>query len=433
MIGALLDEAAGYAERADAVLKTDDVLSLTLSPEGEARVWASASRSVQVRLVRDGRVGYAASGAAEPGPLRDRALAAAGVGPRLELHLPVPSPLPEVSTRSPQAAAADAAELERLARALFERLERSHRRVEAWAERSSGSVQVGNTRGVLAGYEATLAGAGAVVESIAAGYAPPCRVHTAGTGLPGLPEIEALVSEVERRLDPPLLSERRKLARVMPVCFSPRAVATLLLPLRAALAGREALLGESGLRPSLGERRFDPRLGLADDPLAPGRPGSRPIDDDGVVCRRVNLIERGRITAILADLECGARAGVPSTGHGWRKAGAGSRVGFTNLVVAPGTETRATLLTMMGRGLLVEDLEWRSGPNPARGTFNLPVPWSYLVENGRIQGRLEGLRLAGNVFEVLTRIAAIGSDATWVGAVSAPSVLLEGITVLHGA
>ena len=218
----------------------------------------------------------------------------------------------------------------------------------------------------------------------------------------------------------------------MPVCFSPRAVATLLLPLRAALAGREALLGESGLRPSLGERRFDPRLGLADDPLAPGRPGSRPIDDDGVVCRRVNLIERGRITAILADLECGARAGVPSTGHGWRKAGAGSRVGFTNLVVAPGTETRATLLTMMGRGLLVEDLEWRSGPNPSRGTFFLPAPWTYLVENGTVRGRLEGIRLAGNAFEAFTRIGAIGSDSTWVGSVSAPSLLLEGLGVVSG-
>lgn len=429
MIGSLLDEVVGRAERADAVLKSDETLSFALSPEGEARLWASESRLTHLRVVSGGRVGYASAGETEGEFLGARALEAARVGPALELHLPRPSPLPDVSVRAPQAAAADAAVLEGLARALVERLDRNHRRVEAWAERAIGSVQVGNTRGLFAGYDITLAGAGAVVESIGAGYAPPCRVHTAGVGLPGLADLEALVDEVERRLAPPLLGGPRRLGPAPPVCLSPRAVAGLLHPLRAALTGRGGPPGVPSLRSRIGERLFDPKLTLSDDPLAPGRPGSRPVDDDGVPSRTVTLIERGRVTAVLADLESGARAGVPSTGHGWRRPGAGSRVGFTNLRVTPGLETRATLLTMMGRGLLVEELEWRSGPNPERGTLVAPVPWTYLVENGEVRGRLEGIRLVGNVFEALTRIAAIGSDATWVGAVCTPSLLLEGLHV----
>jgi PmbA protein len=429
VIGPLLDAAARQAERADAVLKSDATLTLALSPEGEPRVWAGESQVAHLRVMREGRIGYASSGDPLPEPLRDRALAAVRAGPVLELHLPRPAPLPEVAVRAPQAVAADVAVLERLARALFERLQRSHRRVEVWAERSVGAVQVGNTRGVLAGYEVTLAGAGAVVESIGAGYAPPCRVHTAGAGLPELADLEAVVEEVDRRLDPPLLAERPTPGSTLPVCLAPRAVAGFLRPLRAALLGREAPGEGPTLRERMGERVFDPKLTLTDDPLAPWRPGSRPVDDDGVVSRRVTLIERGRIMGLLSDLETGARAGTPSTGHGWRRPGAGSRVGFTNLRIAPGVETRATLLTMMGRGLLVEELEWRSGPNPARGTLHAPAPWTYLVENGRVKGRLEGVRLGGDVFAALSRIVAVGSDATWVGAVCSPSILLEGLTI----
>ncbi len=430
MIGVLLDSVSPQTQRADVVLKADDTLSLSLSAEGESRIWAAGSEYCSMRVMHEGRIGYASGPPADPTGLRERALAAAAAGPALEFHAPLPAPLPQVAIRSAQVASADPAALEALARNLFERLRRSSRRVEAWAERSAGSVRVGNTRGVLTGYEVTLAGAGATVESISAGYAPPVRVHWAGTALPGLGDLEGLVSEVDARLGPPLLS-RARLAPTMPVCLSPRALATFLLPLRAALTGREAFSGESPLRGQVGERIFDPRLTVSDDPLAAGRPGSRPVDDDGVVTRSLVLIERGRVNGFLADLETGARAGVPSTGHGWRRQG-GSRVGFSNLRVAAGIETRATLLTMMGRGLLVDELEWRSGPNPLRGTFSLPAPWTYLVENGSVVGRLEGVVLTGNTFAALGRIGAIGNDPTWVGSACLPSMLLEGLGVLPG-
>ncbi len=430
MTGPVLDLVSRRADRADAVSKVDDTLTLAIAPEGDTRVAASRTRMTHLRVEHAGRIGYASRLDGGSDELADAALVAAGGGPALHLFLPMPAPIPELAIRSPQATAAHVPELEGLARALLERLRRGDRRVEVWSERSIGSVQVGNTRGVLTGYECTMAGAGAVVESIGAGYAPPCRVHTCGTSLPGLPDLEALVDEVDHRLDPPLVRPPRALPAAMPVCFAPRAVATLLRPLRIALTGHQMLLGDSPLRGRIGDDVFDAKLSVFDDPLAPARPGSRPIDDDGVVTRRVPLIERGRLVGCLVDLEVGARAGVPSTGHGWRAAGAGSRVGFTNLRVLPGVETRATLLTMMGRGLLVLDLDWSSGPNPVRGTLHLRAPWSYLVESGAVVGRLEGISLVGNLFDTLARILAVGGDGSWVGAVCTPSLLFESMTVV---
>ena len=215
----------------------------------------------------------------------------------------------------------------------------------------------------------------------------------------------------------------------MPVCLTPRAVVTFLRPLRAALTGLQALRGDSPLRGTLGEQRFDPRLSLLDDPLAPSRPGSRPIDDDGVVSRCLPLVDRGKVMGFLADLSEGARAGVPSTGHGWRTAHASSRVGVTNLRMLPGTENRPTLLTMMGKGILIEELEWCAGTNPVSGTIALRAPWAYLVEGGRVRGRLEGVVLSGNVFEALQELGGVGNDPVWVGAVCVPTLLLGAMPV----
>lgn len=431
MIGRVLEAVSGRVAAADALVKTDDTLSLAISPDGETRVAASRTRNAYLRVLRDGRVGYSSGsgGDAEIPDLVGRAMTSAAAGEELDLFLPVPAPIPEVGTRSPQAAAADAAELDGLARTLLERLQRSNRRVETWAERSVGSVQVGNSRGVLVGYAVSMAGVGAVVESIGVGSAPPCSVFASGSDLPTLPEMEGLVAEVDRRLNPPIADLSSGPASRLPVCLAPRAVATFLRPLRAALTGHQALLGDSPLRGKLGEQVFDARLSVIDDPLAPGRPGSRPIDDDGVVSRRIALIDRGRVAGFLADLGVGARAMVPSTGHGWRTPNAPPRVGMTNLRVLPGPENRATLLTMMGKGILIDALEWGAGSNPISGTIALRAPWAYLVEGGRVRGRLEGVMLSGNVFEALKELGGVGSDATWIGAACLPSILLKEMSV----
>jgi PmbA protein len=254
-------------------------------------------------------------------------------------------------------------------------------------------------------------------------------VFSSGAALPTLADVERLVDEVDRRLEPKLTAWPAALPPRPMVCFGPRALATLLRPLRAALTGRWARWGRAPLRQRLGEVLFDPRVTLVDDPLAPGRPGTRPCDDDGVVSRRLPLVERGAVVTLLADLAVGARAGVPSTGHAWRTPNAPPAVGLTNLRLMPGMENRATLLTMMGRGVLIEDLDWGAGPNPVSGDFALRAPWAYLVESGLVRGRLEGCRLAGNVFEALRHVGGVGSDATWIGAAKLPTLLLGGLLV----
>lgn len=425
MIGRILDALAGRVTAVDAVVKTDDTLTLAISAEGDSRISGNRSRVSHVRLLREGRVGFASTTGDDVTELIGHAMASAASGEELPLLLPAAAPVPEVVTRTPQAAAADAGTLRQLARGLGDRLSRSDRRVEVWAERSNGAVQVANSRSVLAGYDVTLVGLGAVIESIGAGWAPPLRVHASGSALPTLLDVEALVSEVDQRLDPRIVGLPTRFPHEVKVCLAPRAVATFLRPLRAALSGHEALLGASRFRGRLQEQVLEESVTIIDDPLRPGRPGSRPVDDDGVPSRTIPLISGGVLTGLLADLELGARAGVPSTGHAWRLPDSSSRVGFTNLAMAPGVRRRDELLASTELGLFVADLDWGGGLNCISGAIRVRAPWAYLIEGGEVRGRLEGVVLSGNVFDSLNTDLAIGNDATWVGAQCLPTVVVR--------
>jgi PmbA protein len=342
------------------------------------------------------------------------------VGGSGSLLLPLPSPLPEVVTRSPAAGTLSAADLVRMVEQLHARLLRSGWVVDAFAERSVGSVAIGNTRGVASEYPHTQVGLGAAVSSVDGRLS--CRVHQVQAAPPSAGQVDALVAELSRLLDPPPINTESA-TRSARVWFGPRAVRALLTPILARLVG-ERWLEERDRWPSL-----DDRLTLIDDPHQPERPGSRPIDDDGVPTRRLTLIGRGRVVTGVLDLATGSRHLVPTTGHGWRRGPAGSRPGFTNLLLAAGEDGDADLAAAAGSGVLVRDFQLGPSPNPETGVFRAAAPWAYQLSRGEIIGRLEGVVLAGNVFQLLgpSRLMAVGRDREWLGAALLPSLVVDGV------
>jgi PmbA protein len=131
----------------------------------------------------------------------------------------------------------------------------------------------------------------------------------------------------------------------------------------------------------------------------------------------------------VRDLATAARQQRPATGHGWRRGIRAPTVGFSNLRLEPGPDDRAALFRALGSGLLVADVSWGPAPNPEPGAFRVHAPWCFLVDQGAIVGRLPRAILSGNVFDLLRRVVAIGSDAGWIGAATLPSVIVDGVGV----
>lgn len=428
MIARLLDAARARVQMADAVSKTDETLTLRLRDGNLIAAHTAEQAGHSLRVVVDGRVGVAGTTVTDPDALLDAAFASAAAGDAAPLLLPSPSPLPQVHTHVPRAAAATVTQLGQLGGLLTNRLRQRGRSVTVHVERSVGSVQVGNTRGVDTEYQVTLVALDIDVVGPSEGGSVQVVTHVAGADLPDDAALDVLVADVEQRLAWAELSAPAP-AATAPVLLLPEAVRVLLAPVQQALVGKACLLGTSPLAESLGAQVLHPSLFLTDDPLRDGQAGSRPVDDEGVPSFRAPLIEGGVIRRCIYDLETGALAGRPSTGHGRRSTFGKTQPAFSNLVLHAGEHDLMALIAAMGDGLLVDAVAGGTGGSSRSGAFTHPVVLGYRVQGGEVTGRVEGVVIAGNVFDALGSIGGIGRDARWVGSSLLPPLLLEGMTV----
>jgi PmbA protein len=214
----------------------------------------------------------------------------------------------------------------------------------------------------------------------------------------------------------------------MPVILSPTAAATLLQPLVLALSGSLAR-GKSGpLAGKVGQPLFDPRLTIVDDGTLADRPGG-PFDHEGTLTQRTTLVRNGMVTGFYYDLKTAAQAGVPSTGNGRRDLLAPPRPQPNNIVIEPGTTSLEAMLRQAGDGLLVDLLLGASPAHALRGTFSRTVLLGYKIERGQIAGYVKGVALAGNLYEMLRELKAIGDMGYWSGDICSPYLLVEGLCV----
>ncbi|MGE0443468.1 MAG: metallopeptidase TldD-related protein [Gemmatimonadales bacterium] len=421
MIGAVLTDLARRVDHADLVGTTDHTL-LAVVAAGGSGLGEDGVDTIQVRVAAGGRTGWAGGAGAEADAVGAAAIRSAAVGDPARLFFPAAADVPVVETRSPAAAALDAPGVADLARQLYRLAGGRDRIVETWVERSVGSVSVANTRGVQTSYDTSLVGFG--IEARAARGGPVVRLHQAAAGVPTTADLARLADDVIRALEPPVIeAEGTEVTRVW---FAPRAVRALLTPVLAGLIGERWLAGRD-TRPAL-----DARITIVDDPLAAGRPGSRPICDDGVPSRRLTLVDRGIARQGILDLVTGSRRLLPATGHGWRRGMAAGRTGFTNVRLAAGSAESAEIAREAGDGVLVLDAAFGPAPDPATGVFRMPVPWAYRLANGVVAGRLDGGVLVGDAFELLRRVVAVGRDTEWIGACEAPSLVVDGVRLELG-
>lgn len=216
----------------------------------------------------------------------------------------------------------------------------------------------------------------------------------------------------------------------LPVVFSPRGVASILLgPFGAALSGRSVLQGSSALSDKLGQQAFDPRLSLTEDSTLSGVPGASPFDDEGMPTGRLPLIELGTVSNFYYDLQTAGLAGKQSTGNGYRSPESLPSPS-TGVVLVEGGETPLEeLLAGIQEGVLVESVTGNAG-NVFSGDFSGNVQGGFKIENGKLAGRIKDTMIAGNIFTDMKALGGISRELEWVGGrVRAPHILFDSLGV----
>ncbi len=429
MIDDLMDLATRAADQADAVVKTDSTTSLRFHDGALQGADYSEATGANLRMVVDGRIGGAGTTKTDATALVEAAIAAARVGDECRLFYPEPAPSAEPLVHDAGAAAADIEDLELGGVLIGDQLADDRTTIDVHLERSIGSVHVATTRGVDQYYETTGVALDVTVTRTHGERLVTARAWWGGTGLLDDGDVASIVQDLQQRL---AWGENAATVPEGPavVCLTPRAVASVLVPLRRALRGTALHYGTSPLRDKIGTRVVDERITLIDDALLDGRPGSRPIDDEGVVCRRLPLIEAGFFKAGIYDLETATLSGVPATGHGRRATFGKPQAAFTNLEMLPGEDSWDLLLQATGDGLVVDGFHGVGRGLAANGAVRARASLAYRVSGGKIVGHAPDVRLSGNVFRSLERVLALGKERPWLGSVAVPAMVVEGFSVV---
>lgn len=172
-----------------------------------------------------------------------------------------------------------------------------------------------------------------------------------------------------------------------------------------------------------GEAIAAPCVTLMDDPLLPGGFASAAFDGEGSVSRTKAVIENGVLKTLLHSRKTARKAGTESTGNAQRSVSSPVTVAPTNFFFRPGEKDLDGLLADMGEGLLITELGGlHAGANPVSGDFSL-IAKGFRVKDGKQGAPVEQVTIAGNFYQLLKDIRAVGSDLEFKGSgIGSPSV-----------
>lgn len=412
----ILAQTKKVAEEAEVFTVFSQETSLQFETNRLKHVNSKQSNHVVLRIVREGRTGYASTTALSDNQnLINNAVESAQFGMPAKFRLPSPGGYPEVEVFDPDVESASIAEMTRLGEELIIAVTSHTTDIICQAEvtKSTIAVSIINSRGGQAGYKKSIFSLG--IEGNLIRDTDMLFVGESQSSCHSLTEPEAIAGVVIRQLE---LARNQALVptRTLPVVFTPNGVASALIPpLMAAFNGKTVLEGASPVGNRLNQPVFDEKLWLWDDPTLAYCPGSRPCDDEGVPSQRTTLVEGGKVAHFLYDLQTAALANTQSTGNGSRNRGGLPVPSPSAFVIAPGNVTFDEMVNDMKEGLVIEWLMGAEQGNILGGDFSGNVLLGYKVENGKIVGRVKNTMVSGNVYQLLKHITAIGSEAKWIG------------------
>lgn len=217
----------------------------------------------------------------------------------------------------------------------------------------------------------------------------------------------------------------------MPVIFTPKALLVLILPFISGLNGRIVNKKISPLQDKKGELLCSPLFSMYSDGTIDYAGASAPYDDEGIAMQRLPLIEKGILKHYYYDLQNAAEAGAKPTGNGIRSSFHSSpSPGVSNLMIPEGKTSLNEMIEDIKEGIIVDQVLGLGQGNVLSGAFSNNVQLGFKIENGKVAGRIKNVMIAGNAFEVLKNIVAVGDQARWVsGQYCFPHIYLKSLSV----
>lgn len=423
------------ADQAEAYAEQGAVLEVDLEKDRVAFTGSGQSRGGSVRVVKDGRVGFAYhTEASDAVAAAERALQNARLAVAKGYSLPAGGRPPSLRDRFDARVADLDADLA---------VETARRVLGGAKEACPEATVVGGGVSMGVGFEAVASSEGVachdrsthvdLAASLVLGESGAAVAHWDHVTQHGLEaDPEALgrdAATVLRSLKDPVEADARGRFDVV---FRPEAIAELLADLAVhAVTGDDALRGKTLWSDRLGEAVADARLTLADDPLHPQAVGVAPFDGEGLPAQRVPIIEDGVLRTFLFDSWDACLHGRASTHSAVRHGFKGRpQTGSHHIVVeAPETRSFDRLVEEVQDGFLVGSLLGAHTANVTTGEFSVTAPNVWRISGGEVVGPVSEVALSGDLTGLLQRLDGVGNTPKALNGARIPALRFAGLDV----
>ncbi|MFN4245440.1 MAG: TldD/PmbA family protein [Brevinematia bacterium] len=214
-----------------------------------------------------------------------------------------------------------------------------------------------------------------------------------------------------------------------PVIFAPSSLYTLIEILGVSLNGENVYKGISPIKDKVGEKVFSESFSLVDSPHLDWAIGSQPFDDEGVITNHKEIISNGVLKSFITDLRTSYLQNQVSTGNGFRSYSSLPKPDFSNIVVHSGDMSLREMISSIDRGLIVYNLLGGGQSNINAGEFSVNVEKGFLIEKGKIVGRVKDVMVFGNVFDLFKNIVYISKEVKTEFNAVLPYIMFDSVNV----
>jgi PmbA protein len=444
----LLAIAAGLVERAEANEQIEVACSHRVSTsvrvyEAEVESLTQAEdQGIGIRVIRDGREGFASAGTLEPAVIEQMLVDArdnatfAEADPHAGIAEPDDVEAVDIDLWRDELFDYSVAQKIDMAVEVERRVKAADKRIAgvptATYGDGAGSFALASSNGVRAASRSTSAGLGVQVLADDGGQA---QTGYAGDGArePGLIDIDDIVTRaVSQATD--LLGATKPTSRKVSLVLDPRLAATVLSVIAGTLSGGRVIKGRTPFADRVGETIAHPSLSFGDDPTDPESLGAESYDGEGLACRPNVLVSNGVLDGYFWDSYTGRRGGTGSTGSALRAARGLPGPGIHALTVDNGSGGGLDdLIAGVDDGVFVFSLAGLpSGVNAVSGDLSLGVE-GRIIRNGALAEPIGEATVGSTLQRLLLDIIAIGSDRVHLSSgISTPSLVI-GDVMLSGA
>lgn len=213
----------------------------------------------------------------------------------------------------------------------------------------------------------------------------------------------------------------------VPVLFTANAATLLWSTVSSALNGKRVKEQSSPWSNQQNKQVISEKINLSQQPNK--QPYDCPFDDEGTITQELTLIDRGILDQFYCDRATARELNIASTGNGFRPGlDTYPNPSLINLVINPGNANFSELVSQLNNGIIVDQI--LGGGADISGDFSVNVDLGYRVENGEITGRIKNTAIAGNIYQVLNQVIALGNDSCWNGSCFTPSLIVDGVSVV---